>query len=195
MSEMVGVSLTGLTVTSNVSVEKPPLASVTCTVIVAVPVAFADGVTVTVRFAPTPPNTMLPFGIKLGLLLCAGDGQAGGGRFGVAHDEGQGGRRSVFVDHLVRDVGDRRKIVHTVHVQSERIGRGRSVRIRYLDRDIRAAGGIRSGCHRDGSIRSATSSTMLATGTIETLLEETLSVRLPGAVSKSPIVNGIAPVA
>ncbi len=94
---------------------------------------------------------------QAGIAAGAGDGQAGGGRFGVAHDEGQGGRRSVFVDHLVRDVGDRRKIVHTVHVQSERIGRGRSVRIRYLDRDIRAAGGIRSGCHRDGSIRSATS--------------------------------------
>ncbi len=157
MSEMVGVSLTGLTVTSNVSVEKPPLASVTCTVIVAV----ARGVRrrrdghCAIRSHTAEHNVAVRD--QAGIAAGAGDGQAGGGRFGVAHDEGQGGRRSVFVDHLVRDVGDRRKIVHTVHVQSERIGRGRSVRIRYLDRDIRAAGGIRSGCHRDGSIRSATS--------------------------------------
>jgi hypothetical protein len=41
--------------------------SLTVTVIVAVPVWFAAGVTVTVRFAPLPPKTMFAFGTKVGL--------------------------------------------------------------------------------------------------------------------------------
>jgi hypothetical protein len=41
--------------------------SLTVTVIVAVPPKAATGVTVTVRLAPEPPNTILAFGTKLGL--------------------------------------------------------------------------------------------------------------------------------
>ena len=44
-----------------------PLRSVPRSVIVAVPVWLAVGVTVTVRLAPLPPKTMFPLGTKVGL--------------------------------------------------------------------------------------------------------------------------------
>jgi hypothetical protein len=43
--------------------------SLTVTVIVAVPLSLLAGVTVTVRFAPLPPKTILEFGTKVVLLL------------------------------------------------------------------------------------------------------------------------------
>src|SRR5438045_4484310 len=49
--------------TKEVAVERPP--SLTATVIVADPDWPAAGVTVTVRFAPLPPNVMLPFGTSV----------------------------------------------------------------------------------------------------------------------------------
>jgi len=54
---IVGASLTGSTVTVKVSLSVR-LPSLTVTVIVVVPDWSADGVTVTVRFDPLPPNTM-----------------------------------------------------------------------------------------------------------------------------------------
>ena len=56
-----GTSFTEFTVSTNVSVpvSEP---SLTVTVMVAAPFWFASGVTVTVRFAPLPPNTMLALG-------------------------------------------------------------------------------------------------------------------------------------
>ncbi len=64
MSLIVGASLTAFTVKTNVSdvVNKP---SLTVTVMVAEPFKFAAGVTVTVRFAPEPPNTMFAFGTNV----------------------------------------------------------------------------------------------------------------------------------
>ena len=60
----VGASLTALTVNTNVSVVVN-VPSLTVTVIVADPDKFVAGVTVTVRFAPEPPNTMFAFGINV----------------------------------------------------------------------------------------------------------------------------------
>ena len=60
----VGAWFTGVTVRMKVSVALLPLASVTRTVMTAEPKAVAVGVTVTVRFAPEPPNTMLLFGTR-----------------------------------------------------------------------------------------------------------------------------------
>src|SRR5262245_61646200 len=63
-AEMVGGSFTAPTVTVNaVAVEVVP--SLTVNVMVAVPDWLAAGVTVTVRFAPLPPNTMLAFGTSV----------------------------------------------------------------------------------------------------------------------------------
>ena len=61
-SLIVGRSFCEVTVSRNVSLAEPLSPSVTVTVIVAVPDWFATGVTVTVRFAPLPPNTMFAFG-------------------------------------------------------------------------------------------------------------------------------------
>src|SRR3954471_7805629 len=63
MVEMVGASLTALTVTRKLA---PALAlpSLTVTVTIALPNWFVAGLTVTVRFAPLPPKTMFPFGIR-----------------------------------------------------------------------------------------------------------------------------------
>jgi hypothetical protein len=64
ISLIVGASLTAVTVSTNVSVAvKVP--SLTVTVIVVVPLKFAAGVTVTVRLAPEPPNTMFAFGTNV----------------------------------------------------------------------------------------------------------------------------------
>jgi len=65
MLEMDGGSLTALTVRTNVSlaVREP---SLTVTVRVAVPFWLAAGLTVRVRLAPEPPNTMFPFGTSVG---------------------------------------------------------------------------------------------------------------------------------
>src|SRR6185369_5787276 len=62
--EIVGKSLTGLTVSTNVSlfVACP---SLTCTVIVQAPNALGAGVTVTVRLAPEPLKLMAPLGTRL----------------------------------------------------------------------------------------------------------------------------------
>src|SRR5436190_1435703 len=61
MAVMDGVSLTALTVSEKVllAVKAP---SLTVTVMVAVPLWFAAGVTVTVRFAPLPPKAMFALG-------------------------------------------------------------------------------------------------------------------------------------
>jgi hypothetical protein len=64
ISLMVGASLTAVTVSTNVSVAVN-VPSLTVTVIVAVPLKFVAGVTVTVRLAPEPPNTMLAFGTNV----------------------------------------------------------------------------------------------------------------------------------
>ncbi len=66
MSVIVGVSFTALTVSTkgSLAVSAP---SLTVTVIVAVPLWFAAGVTVTVRLAPLPPNTMFAVGTSVGL--------------------------------------------------------------------------------------------------------------------------------
>ncbi len=67
-----------MTVKTNVSVAvKVP--SLTVTVIVAEPDKFAAGVTVTVRFAPEPPNTIFAFGtnvVSLELPLTVNDATA-----------------------------------------------------------------------------------------------------------------------
>ncbi len=61
---IVGASFTADTVNTNVSVAVN-VPSLTVTVIVADPDKFAAGVTVTVRLAPEPPNTMFAFGTKV----------------------------------------------------------------------------------------------------------------------------------
>jgi len=75
---MVGVSFTAVTVKTNVSVAVN-VPSLTVTVIVTEPDKFAAGVTVTVRFAPEPPNTMFAFGtnvVSLELPLTVNDATA-----------------------------------------------------------------------------------------------------------------------
>src|SRR6267143_2540075 len=63
---IVGASLTGLTVSTKVSLAgKDP--SLNVTVIVALPFWLAAGLTVTVRLAPLPPNTMFALGTSVGL--------------------------------------------------------------------------------------------------------------------------------
>ncbi len=64
---MVGRSFTAVTVSTKLSlaVSAP---SDTCTVMVAVPLWFAAGFTVTVRLPPEPPNVMFPTGTRVGLL-------------------------------------------------------------------------------------------------------------------------------
>src|SRR3954466_12496807 len=66
MLEMLGGSLTGLTVRTNVlvAVSEP---SLTISERVAVPFWLLAGVTVTVRLAPEPPKMMLPLGTRVGL--------------------------------------------------------------------------------------------------------------------------------
>src|SRR6267143_5580922 len=66
MPVIVGGVFTASTVSTNVSLALfTP--SLTVTVIVAVPVCPAAGVTVTVRLDPLPPNTMLLVGTSVGL--------------------------------------------------------------------------------------------------------------------------------
>src|SRR5712691_1677865 len=65
MLVIVGGSFTAVTVSTKfvLAVSAP---SLTVAVIVAVPNWLAAGVTVTVRFAPAPPNTMFAFGTSVG---------------------------------------------------------------------------------------------------------------------------------
>src|SRR5438128_5731226 len=66
MFEIVGRSFTAFTVNTKVSLALN-CPSLTVTVIVAVPFWLSAGLTVTVRFAPEPPNPMFPFGTSAGL--------------------------------------------------------------------------------------------------------------------------------
>ena len=65
ISDIVGRSLTPVTVRSNESLTDPPFPSVTVTVMVAVPIWLEAGVIVTVRDPPLPPKTMLLFGTSV----------------------------------------------------------------------------------------------------------------------------------
>src|SRR6266536_6222478 len=65
MGEIVGGSFTGRTVTTKMLLVKPKFVSVTETVMAAVPDWLGAGVTVTMRLAPLPSNTMLPSGTRL----------------------------------------------------------------------------------------------------------------------------------
>src|SRR5258706_14948606 len=66
MWEIVGGSFTAVTSTLKL-VSVVSLPSLTLTVMIALPDRLATGVSVTVRFTPAPPNTMLSFGINKGL--------------------------------------------------------------------------------------------------------------------------------
>ena len=65
MPVIVGASFTAVTVTTKF-VLTTYCPSLTLTVIVAVPLWLVAGLTVTVRFAPDPPNTMLLVGTSVG---------------------------------------------------------------------------------------------------------------------------------
>ncbi len=65
MSASVAGSFTATTVKAKLFVAVPLSASVAVSVIVVLPLAFADGVMVTVRFAPLPVNAMLEFATRL----------------------------------------------------------------------------------------------------------------------------------
>src|SRR5262249_43683446 len=67
MDAMTGKSLTGFTVSRN-DVLAFVVPSLTVRVIVVVPNWFVAGVIITPRLVPPPPNTMLLFGTKVGLL-------------------------------------------------------------------------------------------------------------------------------
>src|ERR1043165_561829 len=67
MLEMVGRSLTELTVSPKLVLVPPLAASATVMVMVVFPNWFGAGVTVTVRLPALPPNTMLPTGTNVGL--------------------------------------------------------------------------------------------------------------------------------
>ena len=87
----VGASFAGVTVSTNVSlaVSSP---SLTVTVIVAVPDWLAAGVTVTVRFAPLPPNTTLRERHHGGVRRRSSHRQAPGRRLRIANGEGGSAR-------------------------------------------------------------------------------------------------------
>ena len=112
MSEIVGVSLTDVTVNTKVSLAVPPFASVRVTVIVVVPDWLAAGVTVTVRLAPLPPKVMFAFGTSVVLDEVPDRVKLRRRGFRVTDGEGDGGCRGVFVGGLVGDVRDRRVVVN-----------------------------------------------------------------------------------
>ena len=155
MSLIVGRSFTEVTVSRNVSTAAPLSASVTVTVIVAVPNWFASGVTVTVRFAPLPPNTMFALGTSAGVRRTARHHQVCRRRLHVAHREGQGARARVFGDRLVGDIADRRQVVLRRHRQQERVHRRAAVRVRHRDRDRGRPELVRRRRHRHRPVRSA----------------------------------------
>src|SRR5439155_712890 len=65
--EIVGKSLTGLTVRTNELLADAPSGSATVMVIVVVPDWLVAGITVTVRFDPLPPKTMFASGTRPGM--------------------------------------------------------------------------------------------------------------------------------
>ena len=83
--------------------------SLTVTVIVAVPLALATGVTDTVRFAPRAAEHDAAVGHHALVRRGAGHRQAAHGRLRIAHREGDRARGGVLHRAAVGDVGDRRR--------------------------------------------------------------------------------------
>ena len=193
MPVIVGASLTALTVTTKllVTVYCP---SLTPTVIVAVPLWLVAGLTVTVRFAPLPPehNAVGRTSVRVGRTLAQRQSPRGG--FRIPHRKAQGRRAGVFVDRLIHYARECWWRVHCVDGQHKRVARG--VRpsltvIVIVELPVCPAAGVTV------TVRLAPlpPNTMLATGTSAELEELALNVRLFTGVSVSFTVNGIAAVA
>ncbi len=135
---IVGSSLTGLTITVNVSVAASSTPSRTVTVMIAgPPLRFAAGVTVMVRFAPDAANDDVRVGHERLIGRRDRDRQARRRGFHVADRERKCRRRAIFVDRLVRDIADRRPSIHQRHGRDavrwpapDLLSRSRSRRVR-----------------------------------------------------------------
>ena len=123
MSLIVGRSFWDVTVSRNVSTADPLSASVTVTVIVAVPNWFASGVTVTVRFAPLPPNTMFALGTNAVFDELPVTARAAAAVSTSPTVNANAPVVAVLRDRLIGDVADRRQVVLGRHRQQERVHR------------------------------------------------------------------------
>ena len=95
-SLIVGGSFTAVTVSDERVASPSSVPSLTVTVIVAVPLWFAAGVTVTVRLAPLPPKTMFASGTSVWFDEVAVTVRLRRRRLDVAHREGEGAGRRVL---------------------------------------------------------------------------------------------------
>ena len=117
---MVGRSFTAVTVRTKL-VAAVAWLSLTVTVIVAVPLWFAAGVTVTVRFAPVPPKTMLATGTRVVLDVAAGEREAARRGFRIADRDGQRAGAGVLGDRLRPERRNRRRPCSTAVTVSRKL--------------------------------------------------------------------------
>ena len=110
MSLIVGGSLAAVTVSTKVSVAAS-VPSLTVSVIVAVPLWFAAGVTVTVRAAPLPPMTRFASGTSVWLAEVAVTVRLAAGVSTSPTVKARAPGRRVLGDGLIGDVADRRRVV------------------------------------------------------------------------------------
>jgi hypothetical protein len=192
IAEMVGASFTASTVRVKL-VEVSSVPSLTVMVIMEVPVTPGAGVTVTVRLAPLPPKLMLATGTKVVLLEPALTVRLPGAVSasptvkaiaGVAvFSEVDWSAMAEIVGAVFAAVTVRTKSVDALSVPSSTVtvivvvplAAGAGVSVMVL-------------------LGPPPPNEIFAFGTTAGLLELPVTVRLPGAVSASPMVNAIAPV-
>ena len=190
---MVGRSFTAVTVSRKL-VEAVAWLSLTVTVIVAVPLWFGAGVTVTVRFAPVPPKTMLatgtrvelvvaPVSVRLPAAVSASPTVTASAPVPVSSGTVCGPSAEI-VGAVLGPVTVSRKLVEAVAWLS-------------LTVTVIVAVPVWFGAGVTVTVRLAPvpPKTMLATGTRVELVVAPVSVRLPAAVSASPTVSANGPTA
>ena len=147
------------------------------------------------RFAPLPPMTMFAFGTRVVLDEVPVSVNAPP-RFHIADGEGQRPGCGVFVGGLVGDVRDRWVVVNGRDGQHKGVAGGAAIGIGDGDVMVR--------CRTDywpryrdghGALAPLPPNTMFAFGTRVVFDEVPDSVKLAAAVSTSPMVKAIAPVA
>src|ERR1043166_2692943 len=191
MLEMVGGSLTGLTVSRKLVELVPPLASVTVKVIVVAPNWFCAGVSVTVRLLPLPPRTIFELGTRAGFeeLPVTTRLPAGVSISPTVKAIAPLGVSSLMATLAIAEMVGRSLTDNTVRMKEPLVVAAPSLTLKVI---VVVPNWFAAGVIVAMRLAPLPLKTMFPTGTRPALEDAADKVMLPGAVSTSPTTKGTA---